>query len=492
MSIIASAQFLESATPEVLLAVALVALPFLAGFSGYLVPKLARYLLGAVSLVSLGCALPRIFIPQPLTLQLLDNFGVTLRIDSLSGYFILTNALVTAAVLLYCWHSGRSAFFYTQLIVLHSSINGVFICADFISLYVALEVIGIAAFLLIAYPRTNRAIWVALRYLFISNTAMLFYLIGAALVYQSSGSFTFAGLSSAPPEAIALIFLGLLTKGGVFVSGLWLPLTHAEAETPVSALLSGVVVKTGVFPLVRCALLVEEVAPIVTGFGVATALLGVICAIAETDTKRTLAFSTLSQLGFVLVAPIAAGGYALAHGLAKAVMFLTAGRLPSRSFEQLRQLPMSRSSWLTLTIASLSVSGAPLLAGFGAKALTVKAAVPWQGITLDVAAVGTAIAMVKFIFLPHKVRQRDEKAGPEPWSALLLLLSLILTNGLYWETYTWANIGKSLVILSAGWLAYMIFFRHSRLELPRAAEQLEHLIGVMSLMLTLLFWRVLI
>ena len=131
--------------------------------------------------------------------------------------------------------------------ILHGCVNAVFVCADLISLYVALEVIGIAVFLLIAYPRTDRSIWIALRYLFVSNTAMLFYLLGAALVYQHSRSFAFTALQTAPMDAIALLFVGLLTKGGIFISGLWLPLTHSESETPVSALLSGVVVKSGIF-----------------------------------------------------------------------------------------------------------------------------------------------------------------------------------------------------------------------------------------------------
>jgi multicomponent Na+:H+ antiporter subunit D len=179
---------------------------------------------------------------------------------------------------------------------------------------VALEVSGIAAFLLIAYPRTNRSIWVALRYLFISNTAMLFYLVGAVLAYQTNHSFSFASLRGAPPEALALIFLGLLVKGGIFVSGLWLPLTHSESETPVSALLSGVVVKAGVYPLVRCALMLEEIDPIVRIFGVGTALLGVGYAVFEKDTKRMLAFHTISQLGFILAAPAVGGFYALTHG----------------------------------------------------------------------------------------------------------------------------------------------------------------------------------
>ena len=291
--------------------IAWIALPFFVGFSIYLLPQLARYLALGVAIVSLGYGLQRILDLSPLNLQLLDSFGVTLLIDSLSGYFILTNALVTIGVILYCWHCQKTAFFYTQAIILHGSVNSAFICADFITLYVALEVISVAAFLLIAYPRTERSIWVGLRYLFVSNTAMLFYLIGAVLVYQANNSFAFAGLGQAPTEAIALIFLGLLTKGGIFVSGLWLPLTHSESETPVSALLSGVVVKVGIFPLVRCALILGEIDPIVRIFGVATALLGVGYAVFEKDTKRMLAFHTVSQLGFVLAAPEVGGFYAL-------------------------------------------------------------------------------------------------------------------------------------------------------------------------------------
>ncbi|MEM8717164.1 MAG: proton-conducting transporter membrane subunit, partial [Cyanobacteria bacterium P01_G01_bin.4] len=216
-------------------------LPFLLGFGIYLIPRVDRLLALVVALSSLAIGLHTAVRADALTIQLMDSFGVTLTLDSLSGFFILTNAIVTISVVLYCWPSPRTIFFYMQTIILHGSLNAVFVCSDFISLYVALEVISISAFLLITYARTDRSIWVGLRYLFISNIAMLFYLVGAVLVYQSSHTFAFSGLQRAPIEAIALIFLGLLTKGGVFVSGLWLPLTHSEAATPVSALLSGAV-----------------------------------------------------------------------------------------------------------------------------------------------------------------------------------------------------------------------------------------------------------
>lgn len=462
-----------------------VALAPLLGFGSYLLGRFSRLLALGMGLLSITYGLWQVLVPASLTLTLLDNFGVTLTIDALSGYFILTNAVVTVAVVLYCWAQGKSAFFYAQVMILHGSINAVFICADLISLYVALEVIGIAAFLLIAYPRSNRAIWVGLRYLFVSNTAMLFYLVGAALVYQANQSFAFTGLQTAPTEAIALIFLGLLTKGGIFVSGLWLPLTHSESETPVSALLSGVVVKTGIYPLVRFALLVPELDPIVRIFGAGTALLGVTYAILEKDTKRLLAFSTLSQLGFVMAAPVVSGLYALTHGLVKSALFLLAGNLPSRSFQALKQTPLPFACWIALVMASASISGLPLLAGFGAKVLTLKALPPWQGLLMNVAAVGTATCFAKFIFLPVEWKGGG-KLGL--WLAVSLLIGgLLLANGLSLEVYTAENLVKAFVTVAVGWILYWLVFRRSVLKLPRAAEQFDHLIGIMSLILVLLF-----
>lgn len=472
-----------------LLTIVGIALPLFVGFSIYLLPKLDRYLALGVALISMGYGLALIQLPTALELKLLDNFGVTLLADSLSGYFILGNALVTAAVVLYCWGHDKSAFFFTQITILHGSVNAVFICADLISLYVALEVIGIAAFLLIAYPRTDRSIWVGLRYLFVSNTAMLFYLIGAVLVYQASGSFAYEGLQQAPADAIALILLGLLTKGGIFVSGLWLPLTHSESETPVSAMLSGAVVKTGVFPLVRFGLMVDNIQPILQLLSVATALLGVSFAIFEKDTKRMLASSTISQLGFVLASPPVAGIYALGHGLAKAALFLGAGNLPSRSFQALRQTPIRLSIWGILAVASLSLSGFPLLAGFGAKTLTLKSLESWQSVGLTVAAIGTAIAFAKFIFLSFT---RFSASGKQLSSGfrlatLLLVGGLIVANSFSLESYTPFNILKALLVIAVGWLIYGVWVRQLNLELPRVAEQFEHLIGSMSLILVLLF-----
>ncbi|HIK15940.1 MAG TPA: cation:proton antiporter [Leptolyngbyaceae cyanobacterium M33_DOE_097] len=477
-----------------------VTFPFLAGFIIYLFPRLDRSLALTGAVASAAFAAQLFTLRSPLTLRLLDHFGVNLLLDSLTGFFVLTNALVTAAVIIYCWRSSRTTFFYAQTLILHGSVNAALACADFISLYVALEVLSIAAFLLIAYPRSDRVIWVGLRYLFVSNVAMLFYLVGAVLVYKAHHSFDFIGLREAPPEALALIFMGLLVKGGIFVSGLWLPLTHSESESPVSALMSGAVVKAGVLPLARCALLLEEVDPIIRVFGVGTALFGVFYAVFEKDTKRMLAFHTVSQLGFILAAPEVGGFYALTHGLVKSALFLIAGVLPSRNFKELQNQPIHTPIWIALAIASFSISGFPLLSGFGAKVLTMKNLLPWQVVGMNLAALGTAISFAKFIFLPHKNLGKAEAAQTlhnSPlkvgfWTAMGLLVGgLFVANLIYYDAYSLENVVKPLATIAIGWLLYWFIFGRIAIKLPRMFEQFEHLIGVMSLSLILLFWMAL-
>lgn len=465
-----------------------IATPFFLGFIIFIVPKLNRHLTLWGTIASAAYGLQLFLNPSPVTLNLLDSFGIKLIADELSAYFIITNAIVTAAVALYCWRSDKTAFFYAQMIIVHGSLNAAFVCADFISLYVALEVSGIAAFLLIAYPRSDRSIWVGLRYLFVSNTAMLFYLVGAALVYQTHHSFSFTGLKGSPPEALALIFLGLLIKAGIFVSGLWLPLTHSESETPVSALMSGIVVKASVLPLLRTAFVSEEIDIIVRIFGVGTALMGVSYAVLEKDTKRMLAFHTISQLGFILAAPVVGGFYALTHGLVKSSLFLIAGSLPSRNFKELQYKPIHTTIWIALVIASLSISGFPLLSGFAAKSLSMKNLASWQFIIMNIAAVGTAISFAKFIFLSHS-REGEQKIKPGFWISIIFLITgLIVANIVYPQAYNIADITKALITIAVGWLAYHLIFKKLSISLPRVFEEFEHLVGVMSLTLILLFW----
>jgi multicomponent Na+:H+ antiporter subunit D len=199
-----------------------------------------------------------------------------------------------------------------------------------------------------------------------------------------------------------------------------------------------------------------------------------------------LAFHTVSQLGFILVAPEVGGFYTLAHGLVKSSLFLIAGSLPSRNLKELKQKPIDTNIWIALVIASLSISGFPLLVGFGAKVLTVKNLGPWQAIAMNVAAVGTAISFAKFIFLP---RGGQTAAKPGFWPAVLLLLGgLIAANAFYVEAYTLENMLKAIATIGVGWLAYFLIFQRMVIKLPLVLEQFDHLVGFMSLISLLLFW----
>jgi multicomponent Na+:H+ antiporter subunit D len=238
--------------------------------------------------------------------------------------------------------------------------------------------------------------------------------------------------------------------------------------------------------------MLEDIDPIVRIFGVGTAVLGVGYAVFEKDIKRMLAFHTISQLGFVLAAPEVGGFYALTHGLVKSALFLVGGNLPSRNLKELHHKPMTNSLWIALTMASFSISGFPLLSGFGAKVLTMKNLMPWQVIGMNIAALGTAISFAKLIFLPHEpAKEGDKKQSMGFWLAVVVLIGgLVGANVVYYQAYTLANIIKPLATIALGWLAYFLIFRNSKIKLPRILEELDHLMGMMSLMLLLLFWMV--
>jgi len=175
------------------LTVVWIASGFCLGFVIYLLPQLTRSLALVQGFFSLGYGLTLAVQPEPVRLRLLDSFGVGLFLDDLTSFLIITNALVTIAVIFTLWESDKTPFFFAQVLMLHGSINVAFASTDWISLYVALEVLGIAAFLLITYPGNERVIWVGLRYLFVSNVARVIYLVGAGSVYESHHSFDFVG-----------------------------------------------------------------------------------------------------------------------------------------------------------------------------------------------------------------------------------------------------------------------------------------------------------
>jgi multicomponent Na+:H+ antiporter subunit D len=168
---------------------------------------------------------------------------------------------------------------------------------------------------------------------------------------------------------------------------------------------------------------------------------------------------------------------------------MSVGQFPRRNFKELQNQQIDTTLWIILLIAGLSIAGFPLLAGFGAKTLTIENLASWQTVLMDVAATATVIVYAKFIFLPHQKQETRELLKPSFWAAIILLIGgLLVANGFYGGAYTIAKITKALALIGIGCLIYNLFIQRLSIQLPRVLEQFDHLIGMMSLMLGLLFW----
>lgn len=412
--------------PQVLLTSWLL-LPFMAAFLAALLPPLGRPLVLVSSTATGIVACTSLLGAPPIGLALLGDLGVTLRVDQLSGWFLLLNALLFAAVVLEGWLRAQLPARPMLLLVLQGGLSVSCVATDLVSLYVTLELVGISAFLLVVLPQHDSTLWVSLRYLLVSNTAMSLYLIGAGLVYVQRESFQLAALSDLPfgaPQIFLLI--GLFTKGGLFLAGLWLPRTHAEAPAEISALLSGVVVTGGVAPLLRLAEIDAVLFSAIRGVAMASALLGVVYALNARDAKRLLAWSTLSQMGLVVLSPLSGGSMAFAHGLAKGALFLCARWFPTRNLQEWGARAMPPLALAVVWTASLSIAGLPPLAGFAAKKqLEDSLADPLAWMVL-VVSVGTVAVYARLWTVGFQVQSHDPGDGGPLLPQLLAFAVLLL------------------------------------------------------------------
>jgi multicomponent Na+:H+ antiporter subunit D len=377
--------------------------------------------------------------PQPL--------GVELHADALALPFIALTALVGVGVACYAIVAFRDrgslgpwdapVAFWPLWLLLWGALNTLYLSSDLFNVYVGLELVTLAAIGLVVLPGTRVTLAAALQYLIAALAGSLAFLFGLALLYARHGGLDLfelgATLEPGPVAqgAFALLALGLMVKAAVFPLHFWLPDAHGHALPPVSALLSGLVVKAGFYLLVRLsfdtfgAVLDPNHA---TAIG-AVAVLGIawasLHAMGQARLKRLLAYSTVAQLGLMmLLFPlVVAGGaptggmdartfagwgggvtLALSHGLAKAALFLCAGAfIEAVGSDALRDLAgMARHlplAFAAFVLASWTLLGLPPSGGYAAKSLYLEAAAggsPWgwavQGATL-LTAVYLAIAL---------------------------------------------------------------------------------------------------
>ncbi|MCG5548306.1 complex I subunit 5 family protein [Halorhodospira halochloris] len=335
--------------------------------------------------------------------------GVELYADGLAALMVLLTALVGLAVTLYAGpylrgkgHSGEH--FWPLWLIQWATLNGIFLSADLFNLYVMLELLTLTATPLAAMAADRSALGAALRYLLLALLGSLAYLLGVALLYGSTGSLHLHEVGellqadAAAAVAAALITAGLFAKAAIFPLHIWLMPAHSNAPAPASAALSALVAKAAVYLLLRLWLWVFPVlltAPmgwLIGGLGATAVLYGALQALRQNRLKPLIAYSTIAQLGYLLlllplvVVPAAAtyawhgvAYQALVHGLAKAAAFLAAGNviycLGHDRLEGLRGLtPYLSISLFALGLAFAALMGMPPTGGFLAKWLILTGA----------------------------------------------------------------------------------------------------------------------
>ena len=410
-------------TPSLLLAWLL--LPLAAAFVAILLPSTGRWLRFCIPALSAGLAVWLIVGDLSLPLDLVESPGVTLSLASEQIPLIFANALVTLAVAIHTREEHANHLKTPLLLLLHGALNSLYLAADLISIYVAIELISIIAFLLVVDLKRTSTLWIAFRYLLFGDLAMLIFLLGTLVIYADQGDFAISAAANASGLSINLLTLGLLIKTGAFLPGFWLPKTHAAASADISALLSGIVVTAGAAPLARLGQLNPIAATQLTILGLFSIVIGAAAAMVQRDVKRLLAWSTVSQMGYVLMAPAVAGLYAMAHGLAKAALFLCAGQMHSRDMQILQTQPERSGMSPVLLLASLSLVGMPLFIGYGAKAALLKALPDQLGGLVGWLGIGTAVVLARL--LPDQWQTMRPSSGRSlkllaPW----LLVSLLV------------------------------------------------------------------
>ena len=360
------------------------------------------FLSGVAALAATLVLLPAIIQGSVLnkTLFLWDqNIPLQIHVDGLSLVFALMATGIGSAILLYCVNymthekEGLTRFYVLMLTFIAGLVNLV-ISANLIAMYLSWELIGLCSYFLVGFwYKETAAANGARKVLVMTHIPGYALLAGILLIYHQSGSliWTDPAIGAAFTTGIFILMLiAAMAKSVMFPLNTWIP-EAMNAPTPVSALLhSACYVKAGIYLIARMYSIVQWPHAwniIVLTLGCVTILVGAIFALAQTDMKRLLAYSTISQLGYIVAAfgigtnlgIAAAIFYTFSHGLFKGTLFLCAGAVQhstgTRDMRQLgglaKRMPWTARVWL---IAAAAIIGVPLTNGFVAKWLLLDAA----------------------------------------------------------------------------------------------------------------------
>jgi len=375
-------------------------------------------------------------------------------------------------------------FFYALFCLMVAGMNGVVLSGDLFNIFVFLEISVISAYALVAFGVEKSELEASFKYQVLGSMASFFILIGIGLIYWKTKTLNIADIREvlkAGSDRPFYIFVQLILlsgfglKAAIIPFHAWLPDAHSSAPSPVSAMLSGVLIKAvGIYVIIRLFFnmfeLTENMSVLITTLGTLSMVIGVFLAIGQWDIKRLLAYHSISQMGYVVlsvgmgmilitrggsseIALLAVAGgifHLVNHAAFKGLLFLNAGAieytLGTRDLKEMgglsRSMPVTSA---TSFIASLSISGIPPFNGFFSKLIIIIAAIMAKFYLLAVLAVIVSIITLasflkfqRYAFYNREESRNDRKIREVPFpmifsmvimSLLCIMLSLLAFPG---------------------------------------------------------------
>jgi multicomponent Na+:H+ antiporter subunit D len=340
-------------------------------------------------------------------------FGILLVSDGLSSLMLVViNVISLLAVIFslkYMTTYTAKPKFYSLFLLMIAGMNGVVITGDMFNLYVFLEIASIASYALVGFGTGKRELEASFKYLILGGVASTAVLFGIAFLYSMTGTLNMPdlaqqleviGMTRTIGFVVALFIMGFGLKASAVPFHAWLPDAHPSAPAPISAMLSGVLIKAlGVYTIMRIMFDIigrnDLISAILMFLGALSMVVGGLLAVGQKDFKRMLAYSSISQMGYVLAAiglalkpgaePVVAtlaliGGlfHLVNHAVFKSLLFLCSGaveyRTGTRDLGQLggliKKMPVTGTA---CAIGSLSIAGIPPFNGFWSKLIIILA-----------------------------------------------------------------------------------------------------------------------
>ena len=401
--------------------------------------------------------------------------GIEFVYDGLSGFFVLIINVIAFFVLIYSREISRIEFpdkvmpYFALSMLMMLGFNGMLLTGDLFNLYVFLEISSLSSYALISIGN-KPAPFAAFRYLIIGTTGGTFYLLGVGFLYTVTGTLNIIDMAAMLPmfmestavfAALILMIVGIGVKAALFPMHGWLPDSYTYAATSSTALIAPIGTKVGAYILFRIMLwlfgieLTDAIAPVSYVVGVLACLgilYGSIMAIAQTEMKRMLAYSSVSQIGYIIMGLSLANPWGFAgallhvlnHAVMKACLFMVSGHL--RVKEGHSDISLFDDSYrkkypwtmAAFSIGAISMVGLPPLAGFFSKWYLVLGTIDNSNwLFLAVILVSSLLNAVYFFRILEKVymmnpsKEQKEPAGGEynePKASMLIPTSVLAVS----------------------------------------------------------------